>query len=314
MFIKQKSVRSVRKYLNVIKSHEEFRVSVKITPEMKSLAERAGFPDDVRNGDTLLPNAIGNISRFNAEGKYIKRTDLPKEERYITTIEWTWEQWCGRGQTEAITESRDIYRECYQREFITPPSVELTWVEKDGECFISSGVFAVKTVMPEQLKHVINLFLELFGECEIRKSDMSSYFPPKLRRVNWEMLPPGEYPWDKVRSFSENLVKDKHSRYSNVILDRQDSITQYQPDEVYVGTGGFRAYIAYVFKSKQLVVLESIVEGNATYVFGNDWMRFSSLTKAEILNEKLQKDRIIHSKGWETRIQLLLGPERQLAV
>lgn len=314
MFIKQKSVRTVRKYLSAIKSHEEFRVSVTITPEMKSLAERAGFSDDVRNGDTLLPNALGRVSRFNAEGKYIKRTDLPKEDRYITTIEWTWEQWCGRDQTETITESRDIYRECYQREFVPPPSIELTWIKKDGESYISSNATPAKSVTPEYLKHVINLFLELFGECEIRKSNMSSYFPPKLRRVNWEMLPPGEYPWDRVRAFSEKLVKDKHSRYSNVILDRQDNITLYHPDEVYIGTGGFRAYIAYVFKSKQLVVLESVIEGNATYVFGEDWMRFSVLTKAEILNEKLQKDRVIHSKGWETRIQILLGPEQQLAV
>lgn len=314
MFIKQKSVRSVKRYLGAMKSHEGFRVSVKITPEMMSLAERAGFPDGVCNGDTLLPNNLGNVSSFNADGKYIKRKDLPKEQRYITTMEWTWEQWRGRGQTESITESRDIYRECYQREFVPPPAVELTWVESDGEYFVSTEVFNVKSIEPEMVKHVINLFLELFDECEIRKSDMSSYFPPKMKRLNWEMLPPGEYPWDKVRGFSEKLVKNKHSKYSNVILDRQDSITCYQPDEVYVGTGGFRAYIAYVFKSKQLVVLESVIAGNATYVFGDDWMKFSTLTKAEILNEKLQKDRVIHSKGWETRVQLLLGPEQQLAI
>ena len=45
--------------------------------------------------------------------------------------------------------------------------------------------------------------------------------------------------------------------------------------------------------------MESILTGNATYVFGNDWREVLSLTKAEVIHEDLHKDRIIHVKGWE---------------
>ena len=182
---------------------------------------------------------MGNVSKFNAEGKFIVRKDLPKERRYINTIEWTWEQWCGRNETKTITENCDIYKKCYPREFIPPPSEEITWTRLDKEILIVGREFLIKNVDRNSLKHSINLFLELFGECEIRRADLSSIRPFKVVKLNWHLLPPGEYPWQKLREHTEILVAEKHSRYSNVILSRQDHITKYEPDEVYVGNGGF---------------------------------------------------------------------------
>ena len=75
---------------------------------------------------------------------------------------------------------------------------------------------------------------------------------------------------------------------------------------MFVGNGGSRAYVAYVFRAKDVVILESILTGNATYVFGNDWREVLSLTKAEVIHEDLHKDRIIHVKGWEDKIHQLL--------
>ncbi len=314
MYIKKKCIRSAERYLNALKLYPRFRIVSHITSDLREIAEKAGFLHNIECGDTILPSIVGPNSDFNAEGKYIKRKDLPKEYRYITTVEWSWDQWCGRDQTETITESRDVYRFCYKRDFTPPPSIELTWIEKEGVFFVSSLPITVKSISEDQLKHIINLFLELFGECEIRKEDLTSFFSSRVRRINWEILPPGEYPWDRVRRHTENLVKDKSPRYSNVILERQDRITNYEPDEVYIGSGGFRAYVAYVFNDKKVVVLESVLTGNATYIFGEDWKEFSAMTKAEILSERLQKDRIIHSKGWETRLQSIMAPERLLAV
>ena len=47
--------------------------------------------------------------------------------------------------------------------------------------------------------------------------------------------------------------------------------------------------------------------GNATYVFDKDWEELSKLTKAQILDEGLQRDRVIHRKGWHQRIRHLLS-------
>lgn len=314
MLIKKKSIRTVERYINSVKSSQAIKLVVKVTPEQRGLVRRAGFSSMPQNGETILPAAVGITSKYNSNGKYLLHYDRPKEDRYITTIEWSWEQWCGKNQTKTVTEYRDIYKKCYQRTFIMPPGIELTWLERNGEFYVTSPCFVVSEIEPDLLKHAINLFLELFGECEIRKDDLTTFAPPNLKRVNWEMLPPGRYPWDKVHNHVQKLVKHKHPRYTNVIMDRQATLTKYEPEEVYTGAGGFRSYMAYVFKSKKLVILESIESDNATYVFGENWQEFSMLTKAEILTNQYQKDRLIHSKGWSGRLQFILDPELQLAI
>lgn len=304
MQIKRKLILSVDRYINHLLPEDSIRIVVEeeVTRNLSSI----GFSSPPVDGETVLPAVRGNVSKFNAEGKYIIRKDLPKELRYINTVEWTWEQWDGYGQTKTVTEERDIYRNCYQREFLSPPSEEFTWVRSDGSPLIISREFSVENISKSSFKHLINLFLELFGECEIRRSDLNNFTPSNVSRVNWHFLPPGKYPWDQVLSHTRDLVRNRDPRYSKVILGRQLFITKYQPDEIFVGNGGFRAYMAYVFKEKGIVVLESVLTDNATYVFGKGWENVAILTKAEVLSGRLHKERIIHSKGWKNRIDKLL--------
>ena len=304
MRIKKKSIRSIDRHISHLLPEDSVRIVVEeeVTDNLPSI----GFSSPPADGETVLPAVRGNVSKFNAEGKHIIRKDLPKELRYINTVEWTWEQWDGYGQTKTVTEERDIYRNCYQREFFPPPSEELTWVRSDKSPLIISREFSVENISKDSFKHLINLFLELFGECEIRRSDLSSFTPSDVSRVNWHFLPPGKYPWDQVLSHTRDLVKNRDPRYSKVILGRQRFITKYQPDKTFVGNGGFRAYMAYVFKKKEIVVLESILTDNATYIFGKNWENVAILTKAEVLSGGLHKERIIHSKGWRNRINKLL--------
>ena len=52
--------------------------------------------------------------------------------------------------------------------------------------------------------------------------------------------------------------------------------------------------------------MESLYLGNATYVFGDDWLNISMLTKNDIIQGKLSLARIIHDRGWEKKISELL--------
>ena len=73
-----------------------------------------------------------------------------------------------------------------------------------------------------------------------------------------------------------------------------------------MGRGGFSGYVVFGFPEKNIYVLESAYTGNATYIFDERWEQLSKMTKAEILNEQLQTDRIIHRVGWNRRIDDLL--------
>ena len=60
------------------------------------------------------------------------------------------------------------------------------------------------------------------------------------------------------------------------------------------------------FPKKGIYLLESVHLGNATYIFGDDWEKLSKLSKKEILDENLHKDRIVHRKLWHFNIMKIL--------
>ena len=75
-----------------------------------------------------------------------------------------------------------------------------------------------------------------------------------------------------------------------------------------VGLAGFHGYIAYLFPEKELALLEHMQNGNATYVFQtSNWEMFSQLTKSEIINNALMKERIVHKSDWKANISRILS-------
>jgi len=311
MLIKQKHVRNIRSKLAGIPPGTALVVTAAHTALPPGGANHATL-GCLEPGELRLPRPQGTVTRYNAEGSYRVHRDQPKESRYITTLEWSWQQWKGRGDTETITEFRDVYRECYPRTFLAPPAVELYPVNLKGERIYVSPVLFHDEPKLALILHTVNLFLEIFGECEIRQDDLAPFLPIKTRRVNWELLPPGRHPWSERGSHIQAGMRKKGERYSAPIIHRQSAIQGYGPAEIAVGQGGFTSYLAYLFPNQDLVLLESTEHGNATYIFDGDWEEFSQLSKAEILSQGLQKNRLIHSKGWENRLAEVLGAQPPL--
>jgi len=239
---------------------------------------------------------VGPVSRYNAEGKWLVRRDLPKESRYITTRYWKWTTWGG----EEHEEPRDVYRDCYPKELLPPPSVQLSVKDKDGNSYFVSPIFQKDAYDNLEAKHAANLFLELFGRCEVVDQDVVGYTPQTVTHVNWKLLPLGEYPWERLRDHIERGLRNTSDEGKTIIQDRAETIRGYAPSRMLVGSGGFSDYIAYVFD--EVVVLESIRRDNALYVFGEDWEHLSQLSKAEILHSNLHKERIIHTMGWKDKL------------
>ncbi len=298
MRLKQKRVVKIGDYLVGLADGGTFRVMVEATPDRLA---KAGFPAIPAIGTTVLPNIVGPVSRFNAEGKWEVHRDQPKESRYVRTVHWRWTEWNGPDRVER-EDFRDIYRDCYPRDLVEPPSAELTFLFSGGQGYLVSEVLLKDEASFDRAKHVVNLFLELFGECEIVTADLVSLPTAVIKRVNWKMLPPGEYPWQKL----EEHIRQSHGARSEgdlmFIMDRQLTINNHGPDKIFVGQGGFSDYVAYQLSDRGIVVMESIRRDNAIYIFGEDWAEVSQLTKSEVLNGSRHLARIIHSKGWKDRL------------
>lgn len=306
MLFRGKRVRSVDKYLAPLAPNTKIRVVVEVAAINAPPLAAIGFSANPLPGETVLPASLGRVSEFNANGRHEPQKHLPKVSTYITTIEWSWEVWAGRG-TETRTEFRDVFRDCYPRIFVPPPAAELSIVNDNGALLIVSEEIDYTATSRARILHIVNLMLELFGHCEARHANLQRIIPPAIRKVNWTMLPPGQYPWPQVQQHVRQVVGNLSPRYANPILGRMQVLVGHNPDQVYVGQGGYRAYIAYIFNSKNLAVLESIMLDNATYVFGQNWQQVSQLTKAEVLGNNLQQVRLIHGTGWQDRINQLLN-------
>jgi hypothetical protein len=309
VLINKKRVRSIAPYLYSFPPNAKLR-AVRVLETGDDL-QRAGFRAGAALGDTILPNAIGPASDFNANGREVVRKDLPKERRYIRTVMWSWTEWHGRYQSIQREEARDIFKDCYPRDFIAPPGCEITLIDLGGKRAVSSPAMAKND--SQSLTNAANLILELFGPCHIIEADAKEIAAVTVRKVNWRMLPPGQHPWKHIEEHVKRAAPTHDGAPDRVIMDRQHTIHKFGPDAVYVGEGGFSRYVAYEFRSRKMVVLECIEFGNALYLLGNNWQAVSKFTKAEVLGAGLHQNRIIHSTGWKTKFGKIMDPPRKAA-
>ena len=301
MFIRRSRIINLDRYLDQLESHN-FHVIYDLSVDREAALAAIGFPENPANGDRVLPLIKGKVSRFNAEGGWVIHRDQPKERRYIRTVFWQWRTWGG----DEYSDFRDIYRECYPRTQVPPPSVELTYRELGERRIITSPLLIKDGANREQNKHVINLFLELVGSCTLVGEDMAIPAFPHPRQLNWRFLPPGARPWEALEEHIKGMVPDTSSGSRVIALDRARTLHSYGPDETYTGTAGYHDYIAYVFKTRGITILDSVRRDNALYVFGQNWERCSRLTKAEVLGGALHHKRIVHSDGWRSRLAQLM--------
>lgn len=307
MIIHKRYIRNLDLYLGSSYQDKVLIFGFKIDSLSDAQVQRLGFSELSSIGDGLLPNVVGPYSRYNAEGKWMVHRDLPKEEAYRQVM-WHWKEWRGRDATEEMSDVRDVAYKRYPRTFIPPFSIELKIGKTaSGQLAVLSPAIKMTSENVAQIVHVINLFLEFFDYCEVFSDSLDEMAEPPLRRLNWRLLPRGQYPWPQLRAQIQELIESTGTRKQEIIQYRLEAINSYGPDFRAIGEGGFRGYIVFGFSDKRLYCFESMYTGNATYVFSDDWIALSKLTKAEILNERLQTDRIIHVKGWAERIHSLLA-------
>lgn len=302
MLIKQTRIQKVNTHLGYIEEGASFIIALSNLENHKDQLKNIGFESNLEPGQQLLPGIVGTVSKFNAEGKQIKLRDQPMETAYRQQ-EWTWEDWGGHSHSKIV----DVPYQRYPREFIPPPSEELTIIEHEGRKLLISNELIKTEENSGRIKHLINMYLEIFGECLILDEDYDRFNIPEIKRKNWQFLPPGEYPWDKAKEVLEETIKKAPEGKQPVIEHRIQTITQHNPKQLILGRAGFDGYIVFAWPNKDLYILEHPNYGNATYVFNRDWQHYSNLTKKEIIDGDLHEYRFIHRKGWPEQIKHLLN-------
>lgn len=251
-------------------------------------------------GDSILPSGIGPVSSFNASGREVKRKDVPLIKKSIPQYR-TWRDWNGREHDGIQHRTMDVY----PIDFISPPSEKLSLREIDGVMFIATRQIELSSDLAPAM-HLANLLLEYFGEFEILDLSKGKVSEICARQLHWEVLPQGKYPWNKAAEIIAPFLKKLSLSEKGVIEHRMREISKNEPDFLATGRGGYSGYFVFGFIAKKRYFLESIHLKNATYVFGDNWEKLSSLTKDEIINGKHEYSRVIHYKSWTGKIRQLL--------
>jgi hypothetical protein len=302
MIIKKKRIRKISNSFPLIKNGQEVCFGVSDIGRFTDKLKEIGFTD-LDAGCSVLPKGIfGSTSMFNAEGKYDKRNDLPMETAYRET-EWHWKQWRGRGETEEMSKTVYVPYKRYPRDFVTPPSIEfVVSLKTDGAKIIRSPLIKYSTETEQTAIHIVNLLLEIFGECQVFSNNLEEMIKIPVLKLNWRVLPQGEMPWTKLKGELSPFFNKIGLGKKIAVENRIETINSYGANFCAVGEAGFSGYVVFGFPNKKVFLMESMFYGNATYVFGDDWKVLSKKTKAEILTNSLQQDRLIHRENWEKKV------------
>ncbi|WKV11260.1 hypothetical protein [Marivirga harenae] len=296
MKITKKRIRSVGNYLVGLNDNEDFYVALTDLTNTNRI-KQIGFTNQMNIGEEILPSILGTKSRFNANGGHIIHRDQPKETVYRQAEIKDW-----RGNYHTV----DIPYKRYPRTPIPAPETRLTIVNgANDQKIIRSPLLTKGATQDQEIVQTINLFLELFSECDTLQANLVPVFNVPVTKLNWEMLPPGNYPWSVLKNNVQQAIGNVSQNRRRIIESRLETISNHNPNFIAVGKAGFRGYIVFGFQNKDFFILESIHHGNATYIFGQNWQNLSQLSKEEILNQNLQQQRIIHRQGWTNQINNL---------
>jgi hypothetical protein len=304
MIIHQRRVRNVSKYLGFLTEGTRLVIGLSSIGQYADKLVRVGFCNGIQIGEAVLPaSTFGPISLYNAEGKYIIHRDQPKETAY-RVVEWHWREFRGRDDYEEMSGDVDVPYKRYPRTFVPPPSIELSIAaDANGEPVLVTPPQIYQPDNSDIIRHTINLFLEIFGICEVFTEGLAEVVRPPIRRLNWAVLPPGQYPWERVLAQLEPTIRVAKEGNQGVIQRRLEVLHSYHPEFMAIGEAGFTGYVIYGYPQRNLYVCENTLYGNATYIFGQDWIALSQMTKAEVLDENRQRARVIHRENWQVEIQ-----------
>lgn len=296
MFVRKKRINSIHRYIDNKDIDNVKQLRVKIDGISKEKAINIGFSNELETGEMVIPTSIGPITHFNIYGKEIINKK-EKEDRHIYRP-YHIKDWHGQYHDGIAHE----IRRCYKRDYIIPYEIELIITEQRGNKYIVSNEVSNDL---NKLKHIMNLMLEIFGEFEIVYKEESINYG-KIKRLNWDILPRGKYPWEKLYPYIKNNLDNMQETKAKIAKDNIETITKYNPSFVAIGRSGFLGYLIYGFNKENKVILESMEINNATYVLNENWENISKLTKAEILKNNLHEKRVIHNKKWNKEIEKII--------
>lgn len=299
MKITKKRIVNVKKHLSDINKDDLFYLGIRNNSIVSNLIKKDFDIIDSEHSEFMPKPYLGKYSQRNSVGETIPDKSLNKIKAYRAQS-YELVDWGGYSHSGTTYVS---YKK-YPSKFIEPNGFSFRKINDcdNNELIIIDYKFVNSEEYYNKIKFCINLILEIFSEVETFDiDDISGNIKPVKKILPWEILPKGEKIWNVFKDRINNYNISKSEKL--LIEDRFDYIESFKPDYEYQGKAGYSGYIVFCFKDMGLYIIDSVIYGNATYVFSDSWEDVSKLSKKEIIDGDLCKSRIIHSKSWKKQIE-----------
>lgn len=302
-----KRIRGIDKYLQFyLTQNNDYYLGLLFEDYLKSpFLTKYGLPKKFPNDNLIVPLAIGTVTRANQKGKFVRKQ--PEEKESISK------------HIDYIRKS-DGYRVEYDRTYNIYKKV-LLHKYNTGLYFLINE-HNQKIVVSEKLNyserdsikgtHIANMFCEIFNVFEVFDNNLNPaiHFNTKFDEI---ILPSGNLD-------NDNNLKDlieigsrfaKNEDENKAYQKRLQILKEYNPDIRGKGPNGFYGYIVFGFSIFDIVILETMYAGNATYVFSTDNFENKIIKdKQTVLNNNLHQARFFHHDNWESKLRKFM--EKQI--
>lgn len=300
--MKKTRVRNSKRYLDgYLKDDEQFYVGILYEDYCKcDKLEEYNLPTKFIEGNVIVPKPNGSVTRANTNGKYVRHIPEEKTTKRVH-IHYFHKRW-----RKIMDFDRDY--NTYIKDLLHKFDISFTFMTNDkGQKVVVSPVLNFLDSEGMKNTHTINMFCEIFNDFEIftENKEPAIHFN---KRFDMELLPSGHFTGDTFKQVEEiGYHYTRNETEKKAFKERLLLLQEYNPDVIGKGPSGFDGYIAFEFKEFNIVILETMFSGNATYVFDNkDYESKVFSNKQTILRDKLMKKRFLHKENWRDNITMYL--------
>lgn len=255
------------------------------------------------------PVSLGRHCRWNHEGRFVVRRDLPKKRG---TISWDGlafgehpmtfhrtgdffqrERWYGEKHRMRVRLLRE--------ETLDNARLLVIAVELDGSLTRDHPHFN------RELLFRVNLLQEVIGGAFPLPAGYGDDDLLALTFVAWKLLPPDLRSSDVLRM----LGKTRSKQEKLALIERLAFIKQRCPEvEIKVGEGGFGGYFLAKVRD-DCVIAEHLTPGNAIYIFDHRWPDLSRISRRRLVEEQPAGFRRLEHRGdWQGTIATVIDSAR----